>query len=305
MNINDLFNPQNTNEIIGHDEKLFFFKKLILNKNFPKVILLSGEKGIGKFTIINHLMHIYFDKDNYDEKKNLIVGKSRFNTNFLNNTFSNIIYLKKKYLQNLKIDDVRHLRSTLQKKPILDDNRFIILDDIEDFNTNSLNALLKIIEEPGNNDYFIIIHDKSKPILETIKSRCLDIKITLNESTRLKIISSLLNKHSMEEIFAKEFIKVSPGNYLKYNFIFTEKNISLEDGFFVNLQKIVKIYKKEKNTIYRDLMIFYTDYLLKLKNIDNKLIKNRSFIIKSINEFFIYNLNPNTLINSLEGKLNE
>ena len=283
MNINDLFNPQNTNEIIGHDEKLFFFKKLILNKNFPKVILLSGEKGIGKFTIINHLMHIYFDKDNYDEKKNLIVGKSRFNTNFLNNTFSNIIYLKKKYLQNLKIDDVRHLRSTLQKKPILDDNRFIILDDIEDFNTNSLNALLKIIEEPGNNDYFIIIHDKSKPIMETIKSRCLDIKITLNESTRLKIISSLLNKHSMEEIFAKEFIKVSPGNYLKYNFIFTEKNISLEDGFFVNLQKIVKIYKKEKNTIYRDLMIFYTDYLLKLKNIDNKLIKNRSFIIKSIN----------------------
>ena len=29
--------------------------------------MLSGEKGIGKSTTINHLMHYYFDKDNYDD----------------------------------------------------------------------------------------------------------------------------------------------------------------------------------------------------------------------------------------------
>ena len=32
--------------------------------------------------------------------------------------------------------------------------RFIIFDDVELFNNNSLNALLKIIEEPSKNNFF-------------------------------------------------------------------------------------------------------------------------------------------------------
>ena len=37
--------------------------------------------------------------------------------------------------------------------------------------------LLKIIEEPSKKNYFILINNKSKPILDTIKSRSLEIKI--------------------------------------------------------------------------------------------------------------------------------
>ena len=32
-------------------------------------MLLSGEKGIGKSTLTNHLMSLIFDKKNYDLKK--------------------------------------------------------------------------------------------------------------------------------------------------------------------------------------------------------------------------------------------
>ena len=31
-----------------------------------------------------------------------------------------------------------------------------------------LNALLKIIEEPSKNNYFILINNKSKPLIETL-----------------------------------------------------------------------------------------------------------------------------------------
>ena len=68
------------------------------------------------------------------------------------------------------------------------------------------------------------------------------------------------------------------------------------------------IYKKEKDIFYKDLLIFFSEYYLEsLKNekkLDiNKFIENRSFIAKNINNFFLYNLNQNTLLNSIRNKL--
>ena len=34
----------------------------------PKVLMLSGEKGIGKFTLVFHFLAYHFDKTNYDFK---------------------------------------------------------------------------------------------------------------------------------------------------------------------------------------------------------------------------------------------
>ena len=65
----------------------------------------------------------------------------------MNTFFPNIIYLSGNNFKNIKIEDIRDLKSLL-KTTILNKERFIVLDDIELFNINSLNALLKIIEEP-------------------------------------------------------------------------------------------------------------------------------------------------------------
>ena len=67
------------------------------------------------------------------------------------------------------------------------------------------------------------------------------------------------------------------------------------------------IYKKEKDIFLKDFLIFLTEYYL-LKNKSNKIdctekfIENRSFIVKNINNFFLYNLNQSTLLNILENK---
>ena len=41
----------------------------------------------------------------------------------------------------------------------------------------------------------------------------------------------------------------------------------------------------------------------RLSKDDKKIIENRTFIVKSINDFFLYNLSQNTLLNSIENKL--
>ena len=67
--------------------------------------------------------------------------------------------------------------------------RFILIDNIENLNKNSVNALLKIIEEPNENVFFILINNNEKNILPTLKSRCLTFKInfTFNESIIFQI----------------------------------------------------------------------------------------------------------------------
>ena len=79
--------------------------------------------------------------------------------NISSNIYPSIIYLSgDKYLTSIRVDNIRELKSIILKKEYnLRMDRFIILDDIELFNINSLNALLKTIEEPTvSNNYFLL-----------------------------------------------------------------------------------------------------------------------------------------------------
>lgn len=166
------FNPRETLKLVGHDDTFNYLKKLVINEKFPKVLLLSGDKGIGKLTLINHFMHFYFDKSNYDENNKIILKKETFYNQIMTGLYSNIFYLNNSDKIKIKVDDIRKLKDTLSKSSINNDKRFIILDEVESFNINSLNALLKVIEDNSSNNYFILINNKTQPLLETIKSRC-------------------------------------------------------------------------------------------------------------------------------------
>ena len=151
MNFTDNFIPEKTPKLIGYDAKFLFFKDLEAKKKMPKVLLLSGEKGIGKFTFVNHYMHFYFDNTNYDITNFALSLNSQFHDQCVKSLFPNIYYLNCASSKNIKIEDIRKLKKDLSKTTILDKRRYIIIDDIDLLNINCSNALLKILEE-GDND---------------------------------------------------------------------------------------------------------------------------------------------------------
>ena len=311
MHLSELFTPKKNNFLIGHEDKFYLLKNLLVNKSMPKVLMLSGQKGIGKFTLINHLMHYHFDEKNYDiEEFKILDNNSSFKIKYSNNVFPNIIYLNSSIFSNAKVDEIRNLKANLLKTSINNLERFIILDDVENFNINSLNALLKIIEEPSKSNYFILINNKSKPMLETIRSRCLEVKIILKNSTRDKILSFLLKYYEQNIKLDKDLIKITPGLFIKYNSLFNKENLNIDDDFVKNFASILGMYKKEKDLIYKDLLIYFTEYFFdknkrSLSYGKKNFFEKRYFIFKKINDFFIYNLNHNTLIHSIEATLNE
>ena len=307
MSSSKCFDPKKSLKLFGHKDNFNFLKNLLINHKLPQILLLSGEKGIGKSTLINHLMFYFYDNKNYNQSDNSLNNKSVFYKNFILNLYPNLIYLNGESFQKIKVEDIRKLKDDILKTPLNNQKRFIILDDIDLFNINSLNGLLKILEEPNQNNYFILIDNLSKPLLETVKSRCHEIKIMLNSMSRNEIIKELVKKFNQKIVFDQNILKTTPGNYIKYNYIFEKNKINLKDGYLINLDILLSVFKKEKDIFYKDLMIFFTEYYLKkMKNekIYNyeKYIEKRSFLIKHINNFFWYNTNQKSLIRYLENK---
>ena len=89
--------------------------------------MLTGQKGIGKSTLINHFLFSIFDQENYDHRKYNLVKNSDFYIQFNNNIFQNIIYLNGIDYSSIKVDDIRDLKSKIFKSSIMSKNRFIIL----------------------------------------------------------------------------------------------------------------------------------------------------------------------------------
>lgn len=310
MTFSTYFDSKKSLTLFGLTDNFDLIKNLYIKKKLPKVLMLSGKKGSGKSTLINHLMFFIFDQKNYQEKENVLKTCSTFYKQFINNIFSNIIYLSGSDFMNVKIDDIRNLKIKISKTPISEKPRFIIFDDVELFNISSLNALLKIIEEPTKNNFFLLINNKSRPLIETITSRCLDIKIILNEQKRLDIIKLLITKFKINPIIDPITSKLTPGYFIIFNYICENNKISLDSKYLKNLTILLNLYKKDKEVIYIDMMLFLTDcYFNNLKNKNSynseKIIEYKTFIYENINKFFLYNLNQNALLNTINSKIND
>ena len=141
MSILKNFEPKNSTDLFELKDEFDFFKSLINNDKLPKVILITGNKGIGKATLVNHLMYYFFDKSNYDETQNKLIKKSSFYNQYSSDLFQNIIYLNGSNYRSIKINDIRSLKNTILTTTI-NDKRFIILDDVDLFN---IKRIIKII----------------------------------------------------------------------------------------------------------------------------------------------------------------
>ncbi|WP_144207147.1 DNA polymerase III subunit delta' [Shewanella donghaensis] len=78
----------------------------------------------------------------------------------------------------IKVDQIRDLCQKLTVTAQQGGQRVAIIQNCEQFNLASANALLKTLEEPGNNILIILQTDVPSRLLATVKSRCQNIAFT-------------------------------------------------------------------------------------------------------------------------------
>jgi len=285
--------------------------ELYNSKAFPKVLLLNGKKGIGKFTLIVHFLNYIFSKNEktpYRLNDKVINVNSIFYNSLLNETTQDVFFIQAEENKNIKIDDIRNLKSNLSRSSLSSNPRFTIIDEVEFLNDSSVNALLKTLEEPSFNNYFILVNNQQADLIKTLSSRCLKNNIFLTQKQGKEVIDFLVENKNLETLIETND-NLTPGLFIKFNELFSKYNITKNDNIIIKLNKLLNNYKKDKNKFIISLTLFLIDlFFYKLVNENEKKISyllNIKFdITKNINDLIKYNLNISSVLNSIEVKLN-
>jgi DNA polymerase III subunit delta' len=109
----------------------------------------------------------------------------------------------------IKIDQIRRLIHNLSLVPYEAPYRIGYLLDFDQANQESQNALLKTLEEPGEQVILIIIAQSGDQLLETITSRCEEVHLRPLPITTVK--TGLQEKYGIPEIEADQLAHISGG----------------------------------------------------------------------------------------------
>mgnify|MGYP001308526169 CR=1 FL=1 len=296
--------------LFEHKEIFKDLSLLYKNDKLPNKIILSGEKGIGKSTLAYHLINFILSENeehpyNYEKNKINSENKSyKLIQNKSNPNFYLIDVAEEK--KNIDINQIRELIINLNKSSFNRKNRFVLIDNIELLNINSINALLKILEEPNDNINFILIHNNKK-LLPTLKSRCLNFQVFLTKDQSIKIINQILND-DIYNFINHELIDnyITPGRLYKLIKFSEEYNIDFVSLSLNQALKTIikdKIYKKDKSIIeiiYSFIELYFRNNI-SIENIS--LLKSYHYFLEKINNTRTYNLDEETLFMEFEDKI--
>ena len=304
---------KNQLKLFGYDNFFKNFIELYNNSKLPNTILLSGKKGSGKATFAYHFINYLLSKNEnnkYSLEKFEINPNNKSYHNLCNNIHPNFFSTESKLNdENIKIDDVRNIIKFLSKSTYSRDIKIILIDNVENLNINSLNALLKIIEEPNKNVFFILVHNDKKKIIDTLKSRCLIFKINLTFDQSINI-SNLLLKENIFELLNNDLINyyAKPGDFISLVNFSKENNVNLNE---LSLKKfllflIEENYYKKNNFIKLNIFNYIELYFLKIFNLSTDKNKISSFYTKFINKINYankYNLDHESLFMEFKSKV--
>lgn len=79
--------------------------------------------------------------------------------------------------ERIKVADSNEIVVDAYEKPVNLENKIYILQNFDDATEEAQNKLLKVLEEPPKNVYFLLSAKSEERVLSTIKSRCDKIKI--------------------------------------------------------------------------------------------------------------------------------
>ena len=300
-------------KIYGYNDLFNFFIKLDGEGRMPNKFILSGNKGIGKSTFAYHLINYILsknEKDKYDTTNYKINDENRSYKLIKNLSHPNFFLIDvDEGKQQIGIEKIRKSFDFINKSSMNNDLRIILIDNAEYLNQSSGNALLKVIEEPNEKLIFILVHDISCKLLDTIKSRCIIFKKAFSCEEKISIFEKVVNQNFsniFQNNFLFKFMSIGELIYLKK---FSEE-CKLKEK--IDNKNLLNIYLKDKynkdnkrmQKILLKLMQIYL-YQINMNSFSEKNFMWYNSFFKKVTEAKIYNLDIGNLYFEFQKKMNE
>jgi DNA polymerase-3 subunit gamma/tau len=163
------YRPQSFKDLYGQQHIKKTLQKGIELNRLAHAYLFCGPRGTGKTTsarlIAKSVNCLNFDNKNIEPCNSCDMCKE-----ISEGSLVDVIEIDA--ASNRGIDEIRELRDSVQFNPYHAKNKVYIIDEVHMLTKEAFNALLKTLEEPPSNVYFILATTEVHKIPDTIISRC-------------------------------------------------------------------------------------------------------------------------------------
>lgn len=271
---------------------------LLLSKQVPHAVLLSGAAGLGKVQLAQNMAQLALC-ESISEKGfcNTCIACELYKVG--NHPDVTVIRAEKTVI---KVEQIRQLTRNVTLSSTRSQHRVIVIEKAEQMNKASANAILKTLEEPPSNVVIILTTSEIGHLLPTIKSRCIKLNISTPEFEKSR---AWLNNHS--DFLQKEInlaLVLSNGSPYKAKQLLQENNLDEIKKMLSELSLLshgkTTVLEIAKNWHVNEFDVNFpflaTYFLAMLKSINSMNYHNELLIDININDYdHIVDLNSKLL----------
>jgi DNA polymerase III subunit gamma/tau len=227
------YRPNTLEQIVGQSLIARTLTNLVISNKLPNAFLFSGSRGTGKTSSARILAKSL----NCLESKTPTIhpcGQCHSCRSIDNGSSMDVIEIDA--ASNNGVDEIRDLIAQSKLVAVGGRYRVFILDEIQMLSRAGQNAFLKTLEEPSFNVLFILATTEPHKLLDTIVSRCLDLRFNrlsvVNITNRLASIAAEENIQITDEA-VRAIARSSQGGMrdsvqLLYQLSVLQENIDVE-----------------------------------------------------------------------------
>lgn len=194
------YRPQTFADLIGQDTLVKILTNAIISNKIAHAYLLTGIRGVGKTTTAR-LIAMSLNCQNKKQDTCEPCGDCEScNSIKLDH---NLDVIEMDAASKTGVDDVREIIDNVKYKPVNNEYKIFIIDEVHMLSKSAFNALLKTLEEPPEHVKFIFATTEVKKIPVTILSRC--------QRFDLKRVESLQLSLHLKKISEIEKVKIDDG----------------------------------------------------------------------------------------------
>jgi DNA polymerase-3 subunit delta' len=268
---------------------------IIQTDQIPNALLFSGKRNTGKRQQALEFAKGCNCKDTTQQPCNRCVSCKKITAGMHPDIIQVSLSEKKKMIS---VSQIREIGLLISGKPNEARKRMVLILDADKMNVQAQNALLKVLEEPPQNTFFILTATQLPPLLPTILSRCRQIRFSPPSCREIQ--QTLVNTYGIEPEKAAIAAKTA-GSDLNKALIFLNLGLTETQPGQMDWQKLRTWIIKEiidlvspgnESNIRKGLMLSQ-----KLSMYPDTIFEALTIIKMVLRDFCIFKYSPERIVN--------
>ncbi|MCX7555026.1 hypothetical protein OS175_14210 [Marinicella sp. S1101] len=171
------------------DKYLEQWQSAIQTNHKPQAVIISGPSGLGKEVLLNQILADLVCREEAGH-----CGKCQNCLLFKQGHHPDINRIEPEN-ELIKVKMIRELTQFFTATPHCSNYKIAVINDADNMNIAAANSLLKVLEEPPSRGILFLLTSVEHQLMPTIRSRCINMQLTLDEAERSQLKPWLAKQH--------------------------------------------------------------------------------------------------------------